>query len=549
MRQSNRLIINTVAVYGRMAVTVGIGLLTTRLALQALHADAFGLYALILGTVGTLGIFSNAFMASVARHLAHEIGRGEPERIRRTFNTALGLTLVISLGALAAGLALEKPVLAVLEISPELREASAWMYRWCVLFVAIGIFGNLFSTTLASHQSIVLCTFVDIYQSAAQLGVLLLLAFLPGDRAIVYAALLTGVQATVCLMVIVSCLVKFPLTRPSLVTHFSREEAQRIGGFTGWAMLGQVSDTLGSMGWQWVLNLGFGTTVNAAMAIVQRLAGYQKSLAWAMTTPLRPAICAIDGRGDLQNLHRLVLVAGKYPVLIMLFYLVPVQFEVETLLALWLKDVPEHTAALVRLVLVGIALGGLGSGLDAAVVARGRIGGYTLLLAIPSFLVLGVAGVMILKFGAPPWTLPAVGLAFGVLTELARAAYVGRMIGLPVASWLRWTVLPVVAVAGVGAAAAGMVHEMLEPGLVRLLAVTGAYGVAAVPVIWWGAMSAWEREHFSRVAGSGLRRVWKYGEGKAPRMQPPTPDPAEPAQQVAALPPQTRFEPGQSQER
>ena len=510
MQQSSRLIVNTVAVYCRMGLTVGIGLLTTRLALRALSADAFGLYALVLGTIGALGILSNAFMASVARHLAFEIGAGEPQRVRETFSTALSMTLVITLIVALLGVALQEPVLATLSIPPDLRDHAGRVYLLCLAVMTLTILGNLFITALTAHQNILLSTMLDLYLSVAQLAVLGLLALVPGPRVVVYAALMAAVQASVLLLAAVACLWLYPMTRPS-ARYFSRQQARDIGSFAGWSMLGQVSDTLSSMGWQWVLNLGFGTSVNAAMAIVQRLSGYQKSLAWAMTTPLRPAMASLEAQRDTDRLRRLVLVSGKYPVLMMLFYLVPLEFEVTTVLGLWLGDYPQQTAALVRLVLICIAVGALGNGLDAAVLARGTIGLYTVLMALPSAVTLALGGGMILWGHAPAWTLPAVALVVGLLAEGLRAWYVGRLIDLPVSHWLRYTVLPVAIVTAGCTLGAWGVTSVMPAGVYRLLAVTFMVAMVAGALSWLVAMQRWEREHFTRLlaramAGLGLSR-------------------------------------------
>lgn len=506
MRQSSRLIVNTVAVYCRMALTVGIGLLTTRLALQALSADAFGLYALVLGTIGALGILSNAFMASVARHLAFEIGAGELARVRATFSTALWMTLIIALFVALLGLALQAPVLATLSIPPDLREHAGRVYLLCLLVMTLTILGNLFLTALTAHQNILLATLLDLYLSIAQLAVLGLLSLVPGPKVVVYAALMALVQASVLLLAAIACLWLYPTTRAS-PRHFSKQQARAISTFTGWSMVGQVSDTLSSMGWQWVLNLGFGTSVNAAMAIVQRLSGYQKSLAWAMTTPLRPAMASLEAQQDNDRLRRLVLVSGKYPVLMMLFYLVPLEFEVSTVLGLWLGDYPAQTAALVRLVLVCIAVSALGNGLDAAILARGTIGRYTLLMALPSAVVLAVGGAMILWSGAPAWTLPAVALVAGVFTELLRASYVGKLIDLPVSHWLRLTVLPVVIVTTGCTLGAWAVTSIMAQGIARLLMVTLVVALLASSLSWFVAMQRWEREHFKRLLAQALAKL------------------------------------------
>jgi O-antigen/teichoic acid export membrane protein len=506
VRQSSRLIVNTVAVYCRMGLTVGIGLLTTRLALRALSADAFGLYALVLGTIGALGILSNAFMASVARHLAFEIGSGEPARVRETFSTAFTMTLLITLIVALLGVALQEPVLATLSIPPDLREHAGRVYLLCLLVMTLTILGNLFLTALTAHQNILLAVLLDLYLSLAQLAVLGLLSLVPGSRVVVYAALMAGVQASVLVLAGIACLWLYPNTQPR-VHLFSRQQARAIGSFTGWSMLGQVSDTLSSMGWQWVLNLGFGTSVNAAMAIVQRLSGYQKSLAWAMTTPLRPAMVGLEAQKDTDRLRRLVLVSGKYPVLMMLFYLVPLEFEVSTVLGLWLGDYPVQTPALVRLVLICIAVSALGNGLDAAILARGTIGRYTLLMALPSAVTLVLGGGMILWGHAPAWTLPAVALIVGLFAELLRAWYVGGLIDLPVSHWLRFTVQPVAIVTAGCTLGAWAITSTMQSGVTRLLVVTFVVALLAGSLSWLVAMQAWERDHFKRLRSQAVSRL------------------------------------------
>ena len=75
-RQRNLVIKNTLVLYVRMFITMGVSLYTSRLVLNALGVVDFGIYNVVGGVVGMFGFLNVAMASSTQRFLNYELGKG-----------------------------------------------------------------------------------------------------------------------------------------------------------------------------------------------------------------------------------------------------------------------------------------------------------------------------------------------------------------------------------------------------------------------------------------------------------------------------------------
>lgn len=505
MKQSTRLIINSAATFGRMALTIGIGLTVTRLLLRTLGREDFGL-VIALGATGSLMQFVTAGLtSSVQRQFSYALGRSDIRGLNQIFSTAWVVFVLLAAGLWLIGQAIAPLIMHGLTIPPERAAAAWWVYQLTLLSLVLAVTATPYQSMIVAHQHIFINAVADTFTAAIRLASVLAIAVAPWDRMVTYVALNLAGAAVVRWSLTAYCLYRFEGSRPR-PREFDVAELKKIFSLAGWTLVGDLSWRLRMQGGTLLLNIFFGPVINASYGIAIQVVGYVMNVAQAMRLAVLPAIVGAEAKQNRSNVHRLALVAGKYVVLLLSLLFVPLWLEAAQMLRLWLGNLPPMTVLLTRIALVWALAYVFNIGQRLALLATGNIGWYARITIVFSVSVLVAAG-SLFALGAAPWALPIVEVLSVLSLMMIEAVYIGREIGLPLRRWLREAILPTMAVLIPATVAAAAVHSSMEEDLRRLAAVTAAYNAIALPLIWFVALAAWEREKFRGFAGSALARL------------------------------------------
>jgi len=503
MRQSTRLILNTGSTYVRMGVTVGMGLLATRLALHELGEASFNLWALITMTVMGLVFLAEACYGSVERSMALAIGSKDQPQLRRVFTNGTAMQLAIAVGFFGVSLIVGRFVLEWAGVRPEDLSRATTAYDLIVGSIALWIASQTFRSMFVAHQELVWLTLSDLLDATLRLGAIVVTMSLPGgDRLITYCLMLLCAQAGVTLLLVAMCWRNYRGARLR-IADLDRATARSLFNFGAWAVLGNLSYRVRTAGPSIVLGRAFGTAFNGGLSVAQQLAGYQVSLASAIMRAAQPALNAAQGRGDIKTVEQLAHLVNKYCVLLAMFYIVPIVIEAPQLLVLWLDNPPPMSDTFVRLAMLALCIPWLTMGHHLAILGHGGIRRYMTLSLLFEVAALAMGAVFVMVYGLPAWTVLAAAVVgqswIGCL--VLHAAW--RAQGIRFRSWILHSVGPVVLVVVPGAGAALAVNQFMSPGLARIVAVGVVYAMVAMPLIWGVGMRGYEREHFLRL-GRGV---------------------------------------------
>jgi O-antigen/teichoic acid export membrane protein len=505
MRQSTRLIVNSISTFARMALAVVIGLLATRLLVQYLGKVDFGLVLALGATGGLLQFITSSLTSSVQRQLAYEIGRGDAEALKRVFSTSWLVYMALGVLVWLIGVALTPVIMRVLTIPAERADAAWWVYQISLLNVLLAITATPYQSLIVAHQHLTVSAVADSMIALARLAAVLLLLVAPWDLMVSFVAFQLALYAVVRWSVNCYCLWRYEESWPR-PRYFDRSQLKQISGLASWTLLTQLSLRVREQGGILLLNVFFGPMVNAAYGVAVQLSDYALNIAQTLRVSVLPAIVGAHAKGHHQNVHRLALVAGKYSVLIASLMLVPIWLEAEEILHLWLGDVPAHSVMFMRLITVWTLLSVFTLGYRLANLAGGDLGWFTvqnLSVTAGGLLLAGIG----FYFGMPPWFLP-VTTVLGTLVLLLICVFdIGGRIGLLPSRWLYESLLPTLGVLAPGMAASAVVHWGMPPGVWRVLAVTATYALLAAPLIWWVALAEWERRQFWNFATAALSRL------------------------------------------
>lgn len=488
---SGRIAKNTILLYFRMLLMLFIGLFTSRVILQALGVNDYGVYNVVGGVVAVFTFVTNSISNSIVRFLTYEIGRGDADKLRKVFFTSVIIQMMI---ALVVALLVETVGMWLLHNKLDVPEGSmdvASVVLHCSLGVLmVNLLAVPFNASIIAHEKMGAYAAISILEALLKLSVALLLFLSPYNKLKSYAVLMLIVAVIVRLVYGTYCRRHFPESRVGL--KWDSDMVGEISGFALWSFFGSGAYVLNMQGISIVLNIFFGVVVNAARGIATQVEGIVKQFVTNMLTAFNPQITKSWASGDKDYCFVLVTKASKYVYLIILTIMLPLSLESEILLRLWLGQVPEYATLFVTLTFCTL-LELVANPLHTLQLATGRVRNYFLLTASVSYLVLPLL-CLAFRFGAPPqwayYSFFSVYLLVGVL----RVFYVHRQTGFPLAPYLSMMLrLALVTCCTLPLPLA--IRIFMSQGLLRLLVVCLLSWSAAALSVWMLALSRGEKDY------------------------------------------------------
>ena len=350
--ENHRIAKNAIYLYGRMLLTVGISLYTARVVLETLGVDNYAIYNLVGGIVAVLGFINGTMAGATQRFLNYEMGCGSEDRVRRTFSNALLIHLAIALIVLilaeTVGLWF---VNTRLVIAPERMWAANVTYQLSILAAMASIIQIPYVASVMAHEHMRIFASMSVLNVVLKLLVILSLVFFPTmDSLIIYAVLMLGVSLLIAALYRRYCVKHFN------ECHFSirpdRDIFTSMLKFSGWDIYGNLCYTGRVQGTIVILNLFGGLPLNAAGNLTLTVSGTVTSFASAVTAAFRPQIIQQYARRNYNEMLTLLNNCARYSFLLMGLLVVPMFIEMDFMLGLWLKEVPEFTSEFCRISLL-----------------------------------------------------------------------------------------------------------------------------------------------------------------------------------------------------
>ena len=384
---NKRLAKNTLLLYGRMFLTVGISFYSTRLILANLGVDNYGIYNVIGGFVSMFYMISATMTQAVIRFLTYELGAGNEIRLKKTFSTSINVLLVLSLivVAIAETLGLWF-VNNQLNISPERMNAANWIYQFSVLSFIFEMISVPYSASVISHEKMGIFALVTIIKVLLTFGIALLLSVSPIDNLIFYGILVLLVSILIQLIYWIYCKRTFMECRYSF--HIDKGIFKNMFGFAGWNFLTSTSTLLSSQGVNIILNMYFGTSINAARGIASQINGTVGAFSKNFMTSLAPQITKSYAANELDYTKSLLCRGAKFSYLLLFVIALPCMIEINFLLSIWLKEVPTHAGIFAQLTLLFSLTDVLTSTSETLIKATGKIKKNQILLCISQYIIL-----------------------------------------------------------------------------------------------------------------------------------------------------------------
>ena len=354
---NKRIAKNTAMLYIRMLLIMAVTLYTSRVVLEVLGVEDFGIYNVVGGVVSMLAFFTSSLSNATQRFLSIQLGRENIVEARKVFNQSLflylGIACIILLLAETIGLWF---VSEKLVISPERKFAAQCVYQFSLLNILLSILQVPYISAIIAREKMSFYAYLGIFDVVSRLLVVYLLLYIQYyDHLILYAGTLSIVQIVLFLIYMTYCRIHFPECR--LFRFWNWELVRSISKFIGYNVFGCFAWSAGVQGTNIVLNLFFGPTVNAARAISVQVNAAVVRFTESITTAIKPQIIKSYALGDKEYMFRLLEYSSKFGFIFMLIISMPILFYTDYILKLWLVNVPEYASIFVQLMIVESLIG------------------------------------------------------------------------------------------------------------------------------------------------------------------------------------------------
>ncbi len=476
MQNSSRIIINTGILYGKMFINIGIALFSTRLILNALGASDFGIFALVGGVIGALSFLNKSMASATQRFLSYNRGKG-PEQMAKVFNTAIVLHVLIGLLFAAilevAGIFLFD---GFLNIPAERISVAKFVFHCMVASTFFSVIAVPYDAIMNAKENMIIFSLFSILESIFKLAIGIWLYYTPVDRLATYG-LCMALSMVICRTAKrVYSRLHYPESRLSF-KNVDTKLMKEMGAYSGWVTVESVSHIAKGEGIPIILNIFFGTVVNAAYGVatqVRQNIGFFSEMIFRSSNP---QLMKNLGEGNLQKGISISFTSCKFSFLLMALLSIPLIVKADYILELWLRNVPENAAFFCQLILTTNLIIMLARGLNFLIDGIGKIRNYRIILSVTNIIVFPLAYGMLYMGMAPASVFIAIIIS-DILVLLARIYFANRYSSMGVMKFCKATIfrlLPLSLVAGLASfafSASVHIHDIVDLILCALISST-----------------------------------------------------------------------------
>lgn len=502
---NKRIAKNTSMLYIRMLLTMAVTLYTSRVILNTLGVEDYGIYNVVGGFVGMLGFLNSSMAVATQRFLSFEIGKKENSQLSRVFSMSMSIHILIAFIILilaeTVGIWFVKTQLT---IPAERMNAALWVFHFSVLTFVVNVISVPYNATIIAHERMNVFAWVSIIDVSLKLLIVFVLQWFGYDKLKFYAVLMFGVALVVRLIYGSYCSRNFAESKYHL--YWDKSLFKTIMSFAGWTLWESLASIMNGQGVNILLNIFFGPVINASRAISFQVRSALNSFVNNFQIALKPQIIKSFASGDLDYMHKLVHQGAKYSFFLLFILSLPVLLETEIILRIWLESVPDYTLIFTRLVIINILINSFSSTLSTAAQATGKVKYFQLISGGLILFILPIS-YLFLKLGYKPQVTLYISIIVEVFVLIARLLFLNKLIKLKVAEYFKLVVLKSMFVGFVSSILPLLLISQFDQSFYRLIFSGGISIVFSILIIYTVGLNKSEKKYILLITNYIKKRI------------------------------------------
>lgn len=495
--QNNRRIAkNTLMLYVRMILIMLVSLYTSRVILNTLGVENFGIYNIVGGIVVLFSFINNAMVSSTQRYLNYELGRQNIDEAQKIFSASLTIHFIIAAIIIFLSETIGLWFLNKYINIPEGRIAAAnWVYQFSILTFAVNIIRTPYNASIIAYEKMSFYAYISIIEVILKLLIVYAIVIF-ADRLIAYSVLVFIVAIIILICYIIFCLSKFPICKYRY--EYNKSRYASLLNFSGWSMFGALANTGAQQGINILLNMFFGVTVNAAMGIAHQVNSALYSFVSNFQTAFNPQIVKSYAANDRAYFFNLILHTSRYSFYLLFILAFPVILCCQEVLQIWLVDVPEHAVAFCQLVIIFSLIDAWQGPLWVSAQATGKIKNYQLLMSCLILLNLPLTYILV-KFIHIPELALIVRVFINIITSIARVLYLKHLYNFPVVKYIKSVILRSLLVVAIAVPIPAILYNMIDKSLLGTIIIIVACMIITIMAIYYIGITSKEKLYIKSI--------------------------------------------------
>lgn len=422
---NKRIARNTLMLYMRMLLSMVVSLYTSRVVLNTLGVEDYGIYNVVGGVVVLFSFINNAMASATQRFLNFELGRQNFFEVKRVFSMSMTAHILIALLVLVLaetiGLWFFRTQLNI----PEGRTIAAnWTYQMSIMTCCVSIIRIPYNASVIAYEKMSFFAYVSIMEVLLKLLIVYLLVLGNFDKLILYSILTFIVAVVMSIVYKIYC--KRVFESCSYVFFWDGKLLKKIISFSGWSLFGSAANVATNQGCSVLLNIFYGVIANTAMGIANQVNTAVYSFVSNFQIAFIPQIIKQYAAGNKQQFNSLIGLSSRLSFFLIFILGFPIYTNCEHLLRLWLVNVPAYTVEFTKLILISSIFDALSGPLWSSVQATGIIRKYQIVIStILSFNI--IFSYFLLKVGCGASIVLTIRLILSACAYIYRIFYLRRM--------------------------------------------------------------------------------------------------------------------------
>lgn len=492
---NKRIAKNTLYLYIRMLITLLITLFTSRVILDSLGEVDYGIYNVVGGIIAMAAVITNPMQSVIERFITFGLGSGDLNKLKKVFSTSVNIQFLFSIVIIILFEIVGVWFLNNKMNIPEGRMVAAnWALQCSLVIFLLGINKLPYSATIMAHERVGVYAYLSIFEVICKLGVAYLIYISTYDKLIVYSLLLVFISLLTFVFHLIYCKKNFEEVHYTF--NIDKPLFNEMASFAGWSFLGDATYIFNTQGVNILINIFFNVGLNAARGIAIQVDSAVRQFVSNFTLALYPPIMKSYANGDKYNMFKLICMGSKYSFFIMLLLTVPITLETESLLNIWLVEVPDQTTTFLRLVIITSFFESYQHTMAIGINSTGNIRMYQIKLNSMQILIFPLTWILF-EIGFPAYITYALSATYSFLMIIVRLSELKRLMSFPVKDYLTQYFSKMVFVALISFLLPFIIQRFMDQSVLRFFVICILSMVITLVSIWIIGLNKNERELFT----------------------------------------------------
>ncbi|MBE9467744.1 MAG: oligosaccharide flippase family protein [Bacteroidetes bacterium] len=488
---NKRIAKNTLMLYFRMFITMVVSLYTSRIVLNTLGIEDFGIYNIVGSVVVLFSFLNSAMSGATQRFLNFELGKKDFNQLSKVFSASLSVHILIALIILLLSETIGLWFMNTqLNLPQERMYAAKWVYQFTIITFIIGVIKVPYNASIIAHERMSFYAYISIIEVFLKLVIVFILQLYGEDKLIFYALLISVVTLVIFVVFIIYCHQKFDSTH----YHFfiDKNLYKQLLSFSGWSLFGSVANVGKIQIINIFLNIFCGVTVNAARGIANQVSNALNNFVSNFQIAFNPQIVKSYAANEKTNFLKLIFQTSKFSCFLLFFLSLPVLINTEYILKLWLKIVPEYTAEFCQLTIIYLLIESISGPLWMSVQATGKIKNYQ--IVISSVLLLNIPiSYILLKYNFAPYSVMWGNIGISIIALIIRIIFLKKLVKFPTINFINDVLFRIIIVTIFSIPLPLIINHFLNSDLLSLIITTIVAFISVSVTIYYIGLKKEER--------------------------------------------------------